>query len=194
MQTTQEVFENYFTRNIHRAVKKSISESTLDEAKSFALLVIAEKMKEQVHKIDGTQHHKRFTTGISGELAVQALFGKQFVDMTVGSSSAYNHGDLTPIGFNVGVKTVERGKFPLVEKNSMRPEIIVVKDNNDYYIMGLALPAALRRYQDERLVLTNNENLKKRKGGFFGFDRLQPFHSFEEFICIMEDHPAFILS
>lgn len=134
------------------------------------------RSQEKAHQVDNQKEIKRNITGQMGELAVEKYLGIQFVDWSVGNSEKYNVPD---IGIkNVGVKTVEYGKMPVVLKNPGYPEIICVRKENTVYIAGLATPEILMKYQDDNLIL--DENLRKRnvKTGFYGFSELKPIDEF----------------
>lgn len=158
-----------------------LSPEILQCVDKFATEVVKTKTTESHHIIDNGQEHKRFYTGMMGECALEQLFGIQFIDWTIGESSYYNVADLRAIGFNVGIKTVEMHKFPIIHKNSKRPEIICIKRTDDTVIVcGLAMPEVLNKYQNDELIMSPKLRARGTKTGFYGFAELIPIHSLDD--------------
>ena len=135
--------------------------------------LVRAKSGERHHQIDGNHESKRWTTGYLGEYAVEQYIGKRFVDWSIGKSGNYRAPDLTSIGIDCGIKTVEYGKFPLVFKNSHSPEFIVIrKDHNTFWMCGYANTDVLNSYQADELVLSKALRERGTKAGFYGFDKL----------------------
>ena len=108
-----------------------------------------------------------------GECAVEKFIGKQFIDWTIGDSSFYHTPDLSTLGVNCGVKTVEKGKFPVIFKKSYKPEIIVIKNSDcEFLICGLATVQVLNNYQSDELILSPFLRKRGTKTGFYGFNQL----------------------
>lgn len=154
------------------------TEKELKRCQTFAFVKAAMKKNsgEKCHQVDGGQEYKRNYTGILGELAIEKFLGIQFIDWTVGPNSAkYN---LPDVGVkNVGVKTVECGKMPIVQSHSYYPEIICIKNEDDSVsIAGLATVEVLNQSEnlDENLILSPNLRNRKVKSGFKGFKNLIP--------------------
>lgn len=173
-------FEDYFLPIQDSCPVITIPKEIEDKIDQFVDRLIQSKRKEFIHIIDGGSEKKRWKTGISGEIAVEMLLGIEFVDWTIGESKNYNCSDLSACGLDVGIKTVEYGKFPIIHKNSKRPEIIVVKKGNLYYICGLAPTHVLNTHQDDNLVLSPKLRARNTKTGFYGFQYLIPFRTFKE--------------
>lgn len=147
---------------------------------SFVRKVIAAKKAEAHHIIDGGSEYKRFYTGILGEAALEELLGVEIIDWSIGKSTIYNKGDLIKIGLDLGIKTVEYGKFPIIHKEVKRPEIINIKTSEDMVaVCGLANINTLKEYQDESLILSSNLRQRGTKTGFYGFSKLKPFDNLE---------------
>lgn len=167
----------------HRKKYKMILITQEEEmkVKQFAEKVIFEKEKERHHKIDPNKRVKRFTTGMMGEVAIEKYIRTPFVDWNIGHSNEFNVSDLKGIGLNVGIKTVETGKFPIIHKRSYRPEIIVVKGTkNRMVVCGLATVDTLNIYQSDELILDPKLRARGTKTGFYGFEHLKPFYSLDE--------------
>lgn len=172
------------SNNIHTAsgfTHVSIPDEIKDKVTMFTKNVILKKMSEAQYQLDGFNKHKRFYTGMLGEAGLEVLLNKPFMDWSIGYSREYAVPDLKTMGFNIGIKTVEYGKFPLVMKQPKDPEIINIKTKNDtIIILGLATVDVLREYSSDSLVLSPNVLRKGTKTGFFGFDKLIRFDNLEE--------------
>ncbi len=145
----------------------------LDKIDDFVTRVIRAKAEESHHLVDHGQEYKRFYTGLMGECALEKLFDRSFIDWSIGNSNTYNTADLKELGFDVGIKTVEMGKFPIVHKHPYRPELICIKrSENTVILCGLATMDTLRRYQDDDLILSPALRRRGTKTGFYGFEKL----------------------
>lgn len=174
-------YQSYVTPYLNRFVSVTISIEKAIRIKSFAKSIIKKKITESHHRIDNHQELKRWYTGFSGEAALEQLLGVEFIDFTIGDSKYYHVSDLSSIGVDIGVKTVEYGKFPVIFKKSKKPQVIILKQSDiDFLICGLATIEVLNQYQSDSLILS--PALKKRgtKTGFYGFSALQIFKSMEE--------------
>ena len=112
-----------------------------EQIEGFVKRLIAEKSKEKHHQVDNYHEEKRFMTGFLGEAALEKLLGISIIDWSIGPSGLYHRPDIP--GYCVGVKTVERGKFPVVFKNNYYPQIMCVrshKKENLVFVCGLATP------------------------------------------------------
>lgn len=128
-------YEEYVNPFINNFVKVVLNEDKATKIKQFAGEIIKVKEKENHHIVNGYHEEKRFLTGFSGEAALEKLFGIEIIDWTIGESAKYHISDLKSVGYDVGIKTVEFGKFPIIFKNSHHPEIIVIKiDDFNFYV------------------------------------------------------------
>lgn len=92
---------------------------------------------------------------------------------SIGYSNDYNTADLRLLGYNVGIKTVELNKFPIIHKVAHRPELINIKRTEDTIILcGLATIDVLNNYQDDDLILSPALRRRGTKTGFYGFEHL----------------------
>lgn len=158
-----------------------ISSQQTAKIRKFVNELIKFKKEESHHKIDYGNESTRFFTGILGEVAVENYLGTDLVDWTIGDSSIYNIADLSKIGLNIGVKTVEYGKFPIIHREPQRAEIINIKmSDNLVFICGFAPIEVLKTYQDDSLVLLDMLKSRGTKTGFYGFNSLIPFYSMKE--------------
>ena len=112
---------------------------------------------------------------------MEKYFGVKFTDWSVGDSSVYNHADMSALGLNVGIKTSELYKFPVIHKKAYRPEFICIRRAySTVIICGLATPEVLNACQDDSLILSPYLRQKGTKTGFYGFDRLITVRSLSE--------------
>lgn len=135
--------------------------------------IISEKPKEIRHQKDNRNSFTRFYTGLMGEAALEEYFGVDIIDWSAGNSKNYNHPDLEKTGLNIGVKTVECFKFPLITKQNTYPQIICIKlTEKSVYICGLASTNTLNTFQDDSLILDSNLRKLNVKTAFTGFEHL----------------------
>jgi hypothetical protein len=132
-----------------------IPDIKVKKVRDFVEEVIQAKTKEKHHKIDPRSAYKRFFTGTLGEVALECLLGVELVDWDVGLSSGFNTADLRKIRLDVGIKTVEHDKYPVIHKHPKRPEIILIKNKhkeNEISLIGIASVDILKTYQNDRLI------------------------------------------
>lgn len=170
-------------------VKITLSEEVETKLKAFIKEVIEAKQTEEHHKVDNGQEAKRWYTGFAGESALEKYLDAEYVDLTVGNSKQYHVSDLSKLGLDIGVKTVESGKFPIIFKKSYSPQIIVVKDNTDLYICGMATVNTLNKYQSDELILSPALKARGTKTGFYGFEYLEPFDNIADLRLLTKYYP-----
>jgi hypothetical protein len=145
-------------------------------AQYYASQVIKQKSLESHHRVDSGQAYNRFLTGVLGEIAIEEYLNCEIVDWSIGNSNIYNVADLGCIGIDVGVKTVEYGKFPLIHKQVKRPEIINLKiSNNEILICGVATISNMIQYSNDDLIKSPALRRRGTKTGFYGFKELIQF-------------------
>ena len=149
----------------------TVKQDTLENLIQLVDEIVKVKTKESHHKVDGEKEFKRFYTGLLGEAALEQFFGIPIINWSVGDSVQYKNSDLLKAGYDVGVKTSELWKFPLVAKDISRPQMIAVRvDERTIAIAGYAPVALLRARQIGKFVL--HAGARQRKGGFYGFSDL----------------------
>ena len=107
--------------------------------------------------------------------------GIPIINWTIGYSGLYHIPDIP--GYRVGIKTVERDKFPIIFKDNSYPQIICIKStkyNNLIFVCGLATSNVLNNYQDDDLILDPNLRARGTKTGFYGFEQLVPIKSLND--------------
>lgn len=180
-----ENFETIYARALTRSpVRVAITQEMDDKIDAFVDAVIQKKQEETEYQLDGGHLRKRFATGFYGELALEALFRRPFVDLSVGTSANYRVSDLSALGYKIGIKSVEHGKFPLVQRNPYQPEIVTVRDGRDVIILGVVPIQTLVTHLDDGFVL--DKNALDRKSAFTGLDQTITFASLEDLETITE--------
>ena len=151
----------------------TIPEPKVEKVRALAERIASAKVGEEHHKIDGGSEFKRQYTGLLGEAALEEFFGIDIIDYSVGNSNEYNVADLRKIGLDIGVKTVEICKFPIVHKRPYRPELICVKrKENEVVFFGYASMEVLARYQTDDFILDGRLRQRGTKSAFYGFSEL----------------------
>ena len=172
-------FEEQVSKIMDTAIKVEIDANYQKKIQDFVDELI--EVKKEEHKNDNKQEAKRFFTGFIGEASLEKLFNIPIIDWSIGESLAYQVPDIP--GYNVGIKTVEYGKFPIIYKKNDYPQIICVADTENrgtVYICGLATPEVLNTYQDVDLILSPYLRAKGIKTGFYGFEYLTPVKTLED--------------
>ena len=151
----------------------TIDDATIERVQSFVSNLINVKLSEGHHKKDGGMEYKRWMNGILGECAVEKYIDKKFVDLSIGDSNKYHIPDMSSLGIQCGIKTVEIGKFPIIFKTSKTPEVIVIRESkHDFYICGVATIAVLNEFQSDDLVVSESLRRRGTKTAFYGFGNL----------------------
>lgn len=182
-------YSQYVDPHLKRFKPVQVPAEKIEKIRAFVDQVIEAKKKEKHHMIDSGSEYTRFYTGTLGEAAVEELLGVELIDWSIGQSAIYNEGDLKKFGLDIGIKTVEHGKFPIIHKNVKRPEVINLKmDESRVLVCGLATVDVLRDCQDDSLILSPNLRRRGTKTGFYGFDRLVTFQSLDDLRRISKQH------
>ena len=146
----------------------------LREIELLAASMVPVKSMEASHRKDGASELKRFTNGLKGELAVSKYLHMDIINKDIGISTDFDVPDIP--GYNVGIKTVEYGHFPIIPKVNTYPQIICIchpTANGVVYICGLADVETLNKFQHDDLILDPNLKMKGTKTGFWGFSQLK---------------------
>lgn len=175
------IIYKYLTSKLLEDDKYLVTISDTSQLDSFITQVINKKKFESHHQFDSFNEEKRWRTGFGGEMALEKFLNKKFVDLSIGNSNDYHVPDLSKLGLNVGIKTVEIGKYPIIFKRSNKPEIIILKINdNTFNICGLASVDVLNTYQDDDQILSPSLKARGTKTGFVGLYKLKRFSNFDE--------------
>ena len=158
-----------------------LDKGTCDKITKLAEDIVKAKISENHHIYDNNQEFKRFYTGLLGEAALEKLLNTKIVDYNVGLSNYFNVADLNKQGLNIGIKTSEKWKFPVIHKHVERPEIInIKKDDSTIICLGLATVEVLKRYQSSIYILSPKLKERGTKACFYGFDKLIPIKKLED--------------
>jgi hypothetical protein len=157
-----------------------LSQEEIELIDHTAYQIANAKLKEKGYLKDAQSLIKRYTTGLGGEMALGKFLGVSIVDTSVGASEDYNVGDLNKIGLDIGVKTVEYPKFPLVHTRPERCEIILIKHRNQhvYKICGLYTPETMMLHSSRELVV--DEKVRESKTAFYGIPFCKTFKTTED--------------
>lgn len=175
------LYEDLVARFAGNFVPVIIRQDMIKDIEDLAKRIVAKKIEEGHHIVDGNSEEKRFTTGLMGEAAVESLLGIKIIEWSAGDSRDFDHPDIS--GLNIGIKTAERGKFPIIFKKNYYGQIICVRsDKRDdvVFVCGLATPDILNRYQSDSLVLSQGLRSRGVKTGFYGFGKLKKIRSLED--------------
>ena len=175
------IYDYYVTQYSSKFKRVLIDRNECERIKVFAKYLAEAKANEKHHLKDNGQAEKRFITGTMGEAALEKLFGIDIIDWSIGESAFYHNPDVP--NYNVGIKTVEQGKFPIIFKNNDYPQIICIRSekiDNLIFVCGLATPAVLNRYQSDDLILSDNLRARGTKTAFFGFSELRQVNSLDD--------------
>ena len=154
--------------------KVIVPEEKIQKIKLFTKQLISAKKNEDHHMRDPFQEEKRWFTGISGEAACEQLLDLEIIDWSIGASSKFHISDLKNEGYDLGVKTVEWGKFHVIFKVSRSPQIIVFKiSDTEFRICGIADIQCLNSNQDLNLILSPYLRSRGSKTAFTGYEELK---------------------
>ena len=164
----------------------TLTENNTKRLDEFVKNVMIKKKNESHHIVDSFNEAKRWRTGTGGEMALGQYIDKEFVDLTIGESNDYHVPDLSSIGLNVGIKTVELGKYPIIFKHSEKPEIIIIRLNDEKFcILGVATPEDLNKYQSDDEILSPSLKARGTKTAFTGLYKIKPFSNYEELVKLI---------
>ena len=177
---SERAFDHFVIGNLDSYPKVSLSPDKDAQIRSFVKQVVDKKRAEGGQYFeDSVSMAKRFYTGWGGECAVEQYIGKPFVDFSVGDSHDYFVPDLRSAGYEVGVKTVSMGDFPLLRmptpSSSHTPQIIVIRESRyEFYICGLATYEVVNDPSNFSPLLVRSGGVKERgsKSAFYRFDLL----------------------
>ena len=168
------------TRYFDKAVIVNIPETTKTDIRKLVEKIVEAKATELNHRIDNNAEFKRFYNGLLGEAALELILSKDIIDWEAGDSQTYDQPDIP--GYNIGIKTVEYGKYPIIPKVNGYAQIICViapTEQEQVYICGLATKELLNSAQNDDLIIDPYLKAKGTKTAFTGFKDLKPIVSLE---------------
>lgn len=186
--TTKAIDKLIYNYLVNKLITPDNTIKLLDTIKldEFIKGIVTKKMSEAHHKVDSGNEAYRWRTGMGGELALEQMLGRPFVDLSIGDSNDYHVPDLSKLGLEVGIKSVERGKYPVIFKRSTKPEIVILRLADDTFsILGVALVEDLNKYQDDTQILSPSLRTRGTKTAFTGLHKLKGFNSLDELIKLI---------
>ena len=178
---TDNLYEDLVTRYAGNFVAVIVPQEKIEKIRWLVYDIIQKKKNEEHHNIDYGHEAKRFFTGLLGEAAVEQLLGVDIIDWSAGDSAEYAHPDIKQLG--IGIKTVERNKFPIIFKKNWYGQIICIRSDkrkDAVFVCGLATPEVLNRFQSDLLILSKNLYGRDVKTGFYGFHKLKRITKLED--------------
>lgn len=185
VKTLNDLIYNY---QITKAINNGNTIKLLDTKplNDFIKAIRAKKKYEDHHRYDSINEAYRWRTGIGGEMALEQMLGEKFVDLSIGESKDYHVPDLSKLGIDVGVKSVDKGRYPVIFKKSEKPEIIILRISDDTFsVLGVVLPEDLNKHQDDSLILSPALRARGTKTAFTGFHKIKPFNNLEQLKSII---------
>lgn len=137
------------------------------------------KLTERHHQNDYDREEKRIYNGKEAEWVLRIYLKLPPPDLTVGPSTKHNVADVVYRNQRIGVKSSQltNGNAAMVHKVPKRPEIIMVKNENGWYIFGVGTIEVMKNNQDIRLLKTAY-NDSKAGLTIDGYRQLIPFDTF----------------
>lgn len=159
----------------------TLTQKEVDKINEFCRDMKEKKLEEILYQKDNGSIVSRFSTGFTGEYAANKFLGLNVMNFEIGYSKKFDKADLGPTGLDCGVKTSEEGKFHVVHKKPLRPELMMVRiDDLTFKVMGLATIQVLKDYQDDSLILSPKLQAKGSKTGFYGYQYIIPIFNLKD--------------
>jgi len=173
MVTTKYTYNTHVRPFSNSFARVKMTKAEIDKSFEWAY-AMRDAKQDQLPWLKSTNAIKRFSNGVLGEMAVEKFLGIQFIDWTIGELEKYQVPDMLNLGFDVGIKTVEYGKFPIIFKDNPYAQIINIYRPLDTtcFVCGLATKDVLNTYQCEDLIIAPTLKVKGIKTGFYGFEHL----------------------
>lgn len=171
---TKDLYQQRVSSCADKFVKVLLNPLEIQFILQTATKIAEAKVNETAYRKDGASLIKRYVNGLKGEAAVAKHLGIPIINPDVGVSVDFDTPDIP--GYNIGIKTVDYGHFPVIPKENTYPQVICIchpTSNGVVYICGLADVATLNKYQYDDLILDPNLKEKGTKTGFWGFMDLQ---------------------
>lgn len=180
-----------YTERLIKAEEYAPIIKTLPQKRINEILNFIETVKENGnHKMDKNEIAERLWLSLSGEMAVEKIINKEFIDLIPREKVFYNTYSMKNIGFDCIVKTIEYGKYPIIKKNEKKSHIIVLKGNDPkkfrFMILGVATPEILRKYSSIDYIISEKIKAKNIYTAFYGFDHLIDFYDYESLSKILK--------
>ena len=170
---------------ILKGVTITLTPEEIEKARDWSHRKALAKIPEGHHQTDNRSEVKRSLTGITGEMAVEKLLERTFIDWEIGKSSRYAKPDLEPIGLRWGVKTVTEGLNHAIEIENHYHQVMVSKrSDTQLEVLGLATTKILNAHQDSSLI--KDKRMRSRKTAFTGYEHLMPGNLLKDYVdCLL---------
>lgn len=169
----KDLYQQRVSNCADRFVKIILNPLELQWILNTATNIVEAKKNETTYKKDGASLLRRYVNGLKGEAAVAKHLGIPIINPDVGVSIDFDTPDIP--GYNIGIKSVEYGHFPVIPKFNTYPQIICIchpTEDRIVYVCGLADTDTLNKFQYDDLILDPNLKEKGTKTGFWGFTNL----------------------
>ena len=127
-------YDNYVRKHSSTFIKVILSNNKVEIIKSFVKKIIKAKISESHHLVDSGMEEKRWTTGFLGESAVEQFLKINFIDLSIGSSQNYHVSDLKKVGYDCGIKTVEKENFLSFFENHINLKLLSLNNQIECFI------------------------------------------------------------
>jgi len=135
-------------------------------------------MFELRDRFEGEVFLNTFSVKVKGAIALEKFLEIELIDWDNLTPNNYSS-NLSKIGLEIDIISSDNGSFPIVERNSVRPAIIInIVGTNNLWICGYASVDVLNNNQSDRFYsgMMNRET----KTAFIGYDKLVKFKSIQE--------------
>lgn len=154
-------------------MKIKLNRIDIEVLEDFATELIKEKKEEQ-YKVDNDKLYKRYLNGLKGEKALEKYLNIPIIDFRIGRNTDFHAPDIRFL--NLGIKTVEYGKYPIIFKENNYSQIINILDTDleNVYICGIANYDMLNTFQNDNYILDKNLRIRNTKTCYTNFKDLVP--------------------
>tara|TARA_B100000795_G_C22521885_1_gene331688 strand:- start:116 stop:523 length:408 start_codon:yes stop_codon:yes gene_type:complete len=127
-------YDDYVRKHSSTFIKVILSNNKVEIIKNFVKKIIKAKISESHHLVDSGMEEKRWTTGFLGESAVEQFLKINFIDLSIGSSQNYHVSDLKKVGYDCGIKTVEKENFLSFFENHINLKLLSLNNQIECFI------------------------------------------------------------
>ena len=164
---------------IKQFIRIHINNSEYGNLKDFSV-EIAKHKQEEHFTFDDDVIAKRFLTGLLGERALEIFLNLKIIDYTIGIAKDYNLPDISE--FNIGIKSCEWGKYPIIFKQNEYGQIINLVKGQEVFICGYATVQMLQDFQNDNYVINKKLQARGTKTAYYNFMDLIPITLLKEAI------------
>jgi hypothetical protein len=151
---------------IKQFIRIYINNEEYNNLKEFSVEIAKQKHEEHFN-IDDDVISKRFLTGLLGERALEIFLNLNIIDYTIGIAKDYNLPDISE--FNIGIKSCEWGKYPIIFKQNEYGQVINLVKGQEVFICGYATVQMLQDFQNDSYVINKKLQARGTKTAYFNF-------------------------